>query len=206
MQTEGCEEPSLMENKECEAAEISADSSGEQRRSGPDEDDLEDKSSVESTLESQISDTISHPEGETFEKTPSNTEITEKLSEYDDLCKEDSKVDDDEELGLIDNENNSQNCEENKSENQPEDNEIGSEGESQEEVDNDDRKSINTEENNDDGNISDEKHCENMTDPDEDDSWEYEWEDEEDNEFEFFEVDEDEYKVQTFDGSFSIAI
>lgn len=195
-----------MENKECEAAEISADSSGEQRRSGPDEDDLEDKSSVESTLESQISDTISHPEGETFEKTPSNTEITEKLSEYDDLRKEDCKVDDDEELGLIDNENNSQNCEENKSENQPEDNEIGSEGESQEEVDNDDRKSINTEENNDDGNISDEKHCENMTDPDDDDSWEYEWEDEEDNEFEFFEVDEDEYKVQTFDGSFSIAI
>ena len=195
-----------MENKECEAAEISADSSGEQRRSGPDEDDLEDKSSVESTLESQISDTISHPEGETFEKTPSNTEITEKLSEYDDLREEDCKVDDDEELGLIDNENNSQNCEENKSENQPEDNEIGSEGESQEEVDNDDRKSINTEENNDDGNISDEKHCENMTDPDDDDSWEYEWEDEEDNEFEFFEVDEDEYKVQTFDGSFSIAI
>lgn len=206
MQTEGCEEPSLMENKECEAAEISADSSGEQRRSGPDEDDLEDKSSVESTLESQISDTISHPEGETFEKTQSNTEITEKLSEYDDLREEDCKVDDDEELGLIDNENNSQNCEENKSENQPEDNEIGSEGESQEEVDNDDRKSINTEENNDDGNTSDEKHCENMTDPDEDDSWEYEWEDEEDNEFEFFEVDEDEYKVQTFDGSFSIAI
>ena len=73
-------------------------------------------------------------------------------------------------------------------------------------MDNDDRKSINTEENNDDGNISDEKHCENMTDPDDDDSWEYEWEDEEDNEFEFFEVDEDEYKVQTFDGSFSIAI
>ena len=195
-----------MENKECEAVEISADSSGEQRRSGPDEDDLEDKFSVESTLESQISDTISHPEGETFEKTPSNTEITEKLSEYDDLLKEDCKVDDDEELGLIDNENNSQNCEENKSENQPEDNEIGSEGESQEEVDNNDRKSINTEENNDDGNISDEKHCENMTDPDDDDSWEYEWEDEEDNEFEFFEADEDEYKVQTFDGSFSIAI
>ena len=53
---------------------------------------------------------------------------------------------------------------------------------------------------------SDENNCEHLTDPGEEDSWEYEWEDEEDNEFEFFEVDEDEYKVQTFDGSFSIAI
>ena len=40
----------------------------------------------------------------------------------------------------------------------------------------------------------------------EEDSWEYEWEDEDENEYEFYEVDEDEYKVQTFDGSFSIAI
>ena len=35
---------------------------------------------------------------------------------------------------------------------------------------------------------------------------EWEWEDGDDYEYEFYEVDEDEYKVQTFDGSFSIAI
>ena len=66
--------------------------------------------------------------------------------------------------------------------------------------------SVNPGENNEGGNISEENNCEHLTDPSEEDSWEYEWEDEEDNEFEFFEVDEDEYKVQTFDGSFSIAI
>ena len=40
----------------------------------------------------------------------------------------------------------------------------------------------------------------------EEDSWEYEWEDEDENECEFFEIEEDEYKVQTFDGTFSINI
>ena len=35
---------------------------------------------------------------------------------------------------------------------------------------------------------------------------EWEWEDGDDYEYEFYEVDQDEYKVQTFDGSFSIAI
>ena len=171
-------------------------------------------------MESQISDRsdpISPPEGETIEKT--HIEINEKLSEHEDLCQDDRTVDDDEELGLIDNEKNLQaknaeitendvvvQCEEIKSENQPEENK--GEGESQEEIeekdDNDDRNT--TGENNDDGNLSEDKTGEQLTDPDEEDSWEYEWEDEEDNEFEFFEVDEDEYKVQTFDGSFSIAI
>ena len=38
------------------------------------------------------------------------------------------------------------------------------------------------------------------------DEEEWEWEDGDDYEYEFYEVDQDEYKVQTFDGSFSIAI
>ena len=172
---------------------------------------------MESTLESQISDTLSHPEGGTFEKTPSHTEINEKLSDEDDRT-----VDDDEKLGLIDNENNLQaknaenirendvvqrSCEEfaaNKSEGESQEKE--EEDDDTDDTDDRNKKAINTEENNDDGNISEENNGENRTDPDEEDSWEYEWEDEEDNEFEFFEVDEDEYKVQTFDGSFSIAI
>ena len=54
-------------------------------------------------MESQISDTLSHPEGETLEKTRSHTEMNEKLSD-----KDDRTVDDDEELGLTDNENNLQ--------------------------------------------------------------------------------------------------
>ena len=189
--------------------------------SGPDGDNLEDKSSVESILESQISDRsdpISQPDGET---TPPHIEINEKFSDHEDLRQDDRSVDDEEELGLIDNENHLQEkkaenitendvvqCEEyeeTKSENQPGEN--TSDGESQEveeKDDNDDRNT--TGENNDDGNLREEKTGEHLTDQEEEDSWEYEWEDEEDNEFEFFEVDEDEYKVQTFDGSFSIAI
>jgi len=38
----------------------------------------------------------------------------------------------------------------------------------------------------------------------EEESWE--WEEEEENEYEYFEEDEDEYKVQTFDGSFSVSL
>ena len=38
------------------------------------------------------------------------------------------------------------------------------------------------------------------------DEEEWEWEDGDDYEYEFYEAEEDEYKVQTFDGSFSIAI
>ena len=38
------------------------------------------------------------------------------------------------------------------------------------------------------------------------DEEEWEWEDGDDYEYEFYEVDQDQYKVQTFDGSFSIAI
>ena len=41
-------------------------------------------------------------------------------------------------------------------------------------------------------------------DYEEEDEWE--WEDGDDYEYEFYEVDQDEYKVQTFDGTFSIAI
>lgn len=43
-------------------------------------------------------------------------------------------------------------------------------------------------------------------DDDEEEEEEWEWEDGDDYEYEFYEVDQDEYKVQTFDGSFSIAI
>ena len=38
------------------------------------------------------------------------------------------------------------------------------------------------------------------------DEWEYEWEEEDDNEYEYYEQDEEQYKVQTFDGSFSVAV
>ena len=144
--------------------------------------------------------------------------MNEKLSDEVDLLKDDRTGDDDEEFALIDNENSlkikdSENITENnvvlrgceefeENENQPEENK--GERESQEEGE--DKDDNDTGENHEDENISEDKNGEHLTDPGEEDSWEYEWEDEEDNEFEFFEVDEDEYKVQTFDGSFSIAI
>merc|ERR1719419_472510 len=35
---------------------------------------------------------------------------------------------------------------------------------------------------------------------------EWEWEDEEENEYEFLELEDEKYKVETFDGSFSICL
>jgi len=40
----------------------------------------------------------------------------------------------------------------------------------------------------------------------EDESWEYEWEEEEEYEYEYYEEEDDEYKVQKFDGSFSVSL
>ena len=63
---------------------------------------------MKSTLESQISDTIPRADSETIEETQTETQINEKLANDDDLCKDDHTVDNEGELGLIDNETNLQ--------------------------------------------------------------------------------------------------
>merc|ERR1712013_794068 len=55
-------------------------------------------------------------------------------------------------------------------------------------------------------NLLEGENCENNATESEDDSWEYEWEEEEEYEYEYYEEEDDEYKVQKFDGSFSVSL
>ena len=54
--------------------------------------------------------------------------------------------------------------------------------------------------------ISPETNTDTEVFEDEDEEWEYEWEEGEDNGYEYLEQDEDDYKVESFAGSFSISV
>jgi len=55
-------------------------------------------------------------------------------------------------------------------------------------------------------NLLEGENSENNATESEEDSWEYEWEEEEEYEYEYYEEEDDEYKVQKFDGSFSVSL
>ena len=222
-------EASVTEGKECDTAGTLEDNSEEEQGSNGSADHAasEEHSSKEQTLESQMSDPLSDLDIENTE------EVIERISEDDNLCDTAETVNDNnivtdttEILDFIDDHQNSlqvKNESHDNTENlvdiknQPEEHEIEDTGDEIIEKTEKEEKETKSE---DDG-ICENKYSketrgeskEHASDEynedkaeEEEDSWEYEWEDEDENEYEFYEVDEDEYKVQTFDGSFSIAI